>query len=406
VPVLETPPESITCDGCGKTRRTTLTAHHQPRTPQGWHKRQEALYCEQCWDERYLLRAVSMPIAEPVGCSWEELRKDVKALWAQTTRASNWIMTQLFIRDVQRGKDDAKMPPMARVYLYPELRQRFPGLAPQTVASLEQACQKKYRSVRYGVVWTAAEALPTFRYPTPVPIHNQSWSARIVEDKPIVRLRLAPSGAESATREVRLKSGPEFRRQYAQFRLIARGEAIPGEAAVYQRGKRLMLKMVAWLPREEPQALRVATGVLRVSTGKDSLLVAVNAKDERLWKYHADHLRRWSSEHRRVLQRWSDDQKYEQRPVPAFAARRAAAAAKYRDRMHSATHEIAAELAAYAARRRFAQVRYDDTERGFCEGFPWYRLRALIEEKLSAQGIGFVASGPAETNEPGPVAEG
>ena len=85
----------------------------------------------------------------------------------------------------------------------------------------------------------------------------------------------------------------------------------------------------------------------------------------------------------------ADDQKMEQRPIPSFAERRTAIVRKYRDRMDSATHEIAAQLASYAARRRFAVVRYDDTERKFCEGLPWYRLKLLIEEKCTALGIRF-----------------
>jgi len=132
-------------------------------------------------------------------------------------------------------------------------------------------------------------------------------------------------------------------------------------------------------------------------------LVAVNAKDEDLWRYNGDHLRRWTAEHREQLQRWSEEQKYEQRPVPAFAQRREAAVRKFRDRMNSATHEIAAELAGYAARRHFAQVRYDDSDHSYLgDGFPWYRLRSLIAEKLDARGIALEASTqPAqETAEP------
>ena len=89
-----------------------------------------------------------------------------------------------------------------------------------------------------------------------------------------------------------------------------------------------------------------------------------------------------------MLQRLRDDQKYEQRPVPSFADRREAAVRKYRSRMNSATHEIAAQLAGYASRRHFASVRYDDSDHSYLgDGFPWYRLRALIAEKLDAQGI-------------------
>jgi hypothetical protein len=44
-------------------------------------------------------------------------------------------------------------------------------------------------------------------------------------------------------------------------------------------------------------------------------------------------------------------------------------------------------IAGYAQRRRFAAVEYDDSVREFCSGFPWFRLRELIREKLDALGI-------------------
>jgi hypothetical protein len=53
--------------------------------------------------------------------------------------------------------------------------------------------------------------------------------------------------------DLRLKSGRQFHRQSSAFRLIARGEAIAGEAAIYPRGTALMVKLVAWLPRGEAQ---------------------------------------------------------------------------------------------------------------------------------------------------------
>src|ERR1017187_9930373 len=77
------------------------------------------------------------------------------------------------------------------------------------------------------------------------------------------------------------------------------------------------------------------------------------------------------------------DQKYEQRPVLAFAHRREAAVRKFRDRMNSATHEISAQLAGYAWRRHFAQVRYDDSEHSYLgDGFPWYRLRIFDRREI------------------------
>ena len=72
--------------------------------------------------------------------------------------------------------------------------------------------------------------------------------------------------------------------------------------------------------------------------------------------------------------------------------------------MDSATHEIAAQLAGYAARRHFAQVRYDDSDHSYLgDAFPWYRLRMLIAEKLDARGIALDVSGAPET--PAPHAE-
>jgi hypothetical protein len=102
----------------------------------------------------------------------------------------------------------------------------------------------------------------------------------------------------------------------------------------------------------------------------------------------------------------SEDQKFEQLPVASFAQRREAAARKFRQRMDSATHEIAAQLAGYAARRHFAQVRYDDSDHSYLgDAFPWYRLRMLIAEKLDARGIALDVSGASAPEVPAPHVE-
>jgi hypothetical protein len=377
---------------CGRTGKNK-------RLPTGWKRHENVVYCDTCWRQRYLLRAIALPVASPVEITWSALRNEIKALWVETTRCCNWMAMELYARDIRRGKDDVKMPPMPKVYLYPEARAAFPGLPAQSVAALEQAMQKKYRARRYEVLWTRAASLPTCRYPTPFPVHNQSWHAMLIDSRPVVSVRL-----QTERRELRLKSGPQFRRQMEAFQLMARGEAVCGELAIYQQGDALMVKMVAWLPR--PAAAKGNTGELRVKTAADSLLIASNAKEEAIWRYHGDHLRRWVAIHRNRLQRWSDDAKYENRPIPSFAGRREAAAAKFHHRMASAAHEIAAQLAGYARRRRFAAVEYNDQEQGFCPQFPWARLRALIAEKLDAYGIGLrIASASVEAKTPEALAE-
>src|ERR1019366_5692205 len=161
------------------------------------------------------------------------------------------------------------------------------------------------RAVRYRVVWTAAASLPTHRYPAPFPVPSQGWYATIEADQAIVSVRI-----EDGRYRLQLKRGPQFRRQMEAFRQVAEGEAVAGELAIYDRDG-VMVKMAAWLPRAEDKGPRAA--VLTVRTGKDCLLIAVNAKDEALWRYNGDHLRRWAGEHRTQLQRWSEDQKYAQR---------------------------------------------------------------------------------------------
>jgi len=124
-----------------------------------------------------------MPVSSPLDCSWEDLRKALRAIWVQTTAASNWMMTELYARDVRRGSEE-KTPPMTRVYLYPEARARFSGLPSQTVASLVNSVQRKYLAVRYPVAWTAAASLPTHRYPTPFPVPSQGWHAQLKRTRP------------------------------------------------------------------------------------------------------------------------------------------------------------------------------------------------------------------------------
>lgn len=388
-----------TCE-CGRAAK-------KERLPAGWKRHQDRVWCDRCWRTRYLLRAISLPVASPLNLNWAELRARLKPLWVETTRASNWVMTELYRRDVRRQPTDTKMPPMQPVYLYPEVRVLFPNLPAQTVSSIEHTVTRKYRARRYEVIWTADASLPNHRYPTPFPVHNQSWHATLVDDRPVVSIRLGDERAE-----LRLTSGPQFGRQLAAFRQIADGTAVKGELAIYQvrdysqpKAKAiLMVKLVAWLPR--PATAGERSGVLRVHTAKEQLLNAVNMKDEKLWNYNGDHLRRWVAEYRRALDRWSEDAKYENRPVPSFAERRAAAVEKFHRRMQSATHEIAAQLAGYARRRHFASVEYDDRERGFCGQFPWAQLKQLVAEKLDALGIGFkAANGGAEAEPAEPLAE-
>lgn len=383
------------CAKCAAARVTKAE-----RTPGGWKRAKDGqIYCAKCWGESHILRAVTIPIVSPLDKTWDEFRAVLRAMFAATTQAYNWTMTEMYARDVRRDAQAEKMPPMAPLYLYPELRARFPMLPPQTIVAIEHAGAGKYRAKRYEVIWTCAASLPTYRYPTPFPIHNQSWSVAIVDECPVVTARVG----ESKTR-FRLRGGAGFRRQLDAVRLIVAGDAMAGQMDIFERGSDVMCKMVAWLPRTA--AVSGRTNTLFVRSAENAMVVALNAKDESLWTYHGDQIPRWAAEHRRQLQNWAADSKAEHRPVPPFAARRDVATRIYRARMKSAAQQIAAMIVGYAARRKFAAIWWDDTVRTFAPQFPWFDLGTQVALAADAAGIEFqaVASSGAVEKSPSPLA--
>jgi hypothetical protein len=364
---------------------------------------------------------VTIPVVGPVDGTWEELRDDLHDAWADATALSNWLLAEYYVRDVKRS-GQVKLPPQPNTYLYPEARARFPSIPSATIAAIDHAISRKYRAARYKVIWTGKASLPTYRYPAAVVIPSQAWRAEYGKDGvPLVHVTLRRNTRRWT---LRLRGGREYRRQLAAFSQMVAGMAVAGEMALYRQranaadhrngvaGRdsggqkayyRVMCKMVAWLPRE---LANKGDGVLFARTDKDSLLIVLDAKDERLWVLNSDHIRRWEAEYRRKLERWSNDQKAENKP-PKFQSRREADSTKYRRRINSACHEAAAQLVNYAARRRFGVIRYNDDIRDFVGQFPWDRLRGLIGEKADAKGIMFElvdASGSVVENTPAPLA--
>ncbi len=395
------------CDICQTVKETKTK-----RIPNGWHRHKDQLWCKSCWTDAFVLRAVTFRVASPEG-GWKEFREAVKEQWIASTQIANYVTTQCFVRDVRREGQD-KMPAMPRVYLYPELRERWPEVSPQAISSMERDYQGKYRAKRYKVVWTAEESLPNYRYPEPMVCHNAVWKAYFDQDRPCISL---PIGR--ARWVLRLAGGHRYRRQLRAFTLIANGEAVRGGAAIYRKragsrgdvkdrdsgGQRamydVMVKLVAWLPKQ-PVASR--SGTLYVRTAQDCLLLAVNVKDERLWTYNADNLHRAVAEHRNHLQRWSEDQKAEQRPVADFQSRRERSVVKYRRRMNDTVKRVAASLVRYASRRKFAEIKYTDDEKSYVDRFPWHELRSRIETLCNEYSISF-ASTEVKDESPKPLAD-
>ncbi|MHA1565282.1 MAG: hypothetical protein ACTSX7_08235, partial [Alphaproteobacteria bacterium] len=220
---------------------------------------------------------------------------------------------------------------------------------------------------------------------------------------------------------LQLRRGKGFRCQYAAFRKLMSGEALGTELALYRvranggDGRtgmaekapgggskvytRVMAKIVCWLPRREHAELN---GALVVNTEPDALLVAIDGED-RIWTYHADHMRRWVAQHAKRLQHLNDDRKAERRRPRRRGLQMQDHLDKLTARQHrrldTLIHQVSASLANYAARRRVGKIDYCDTDTSFVGSFPWERLRSACEEKCRALGIEFNHEDGKEKND-------
>ncbi len=384
----------IHCTRCGRGRAAKPSKVGGLKLPLGWKRVGDDPICAECWNKAYLLRALTFPVTEPLSGSWRELETDLKQMWVQTTAASNWMITECYARDVRRN-GEIQMPPMPPIYLYPEARAKFPGLPPQTIASIEQTVKRRYRAKRYEVIWTCAASLSSYRYPQPFPQHNQMWSFAFNDQgQPVVSVRIGEKRWQ-----LRLRGGTRYARQTAGLKKLA----LRGELAIYKaHDGTILCKVVGWLDR--PAVAGGLAGTLHVRTAQDRLLVAADEKGQRIWSENCDHLKRWIAEHNGMLQRLAEDQKAEQRPHPSFSQRRTLAVEKQRRRVRSAIQEVAAHVANFAVRRKLAAVVYDDSNRGFMgEGFPYFQLAERLAVNLDEKGIVFEHGASSEGREEAPT---
>lgn len=351
--------------------------------------------------------------------TWQDFRAAIGHQWSQVSQLATWAMRTHYAHDAARMPGMEKLPPAPKTYLYPEARKHWPEIPSTTVAAVLNSVSAKYRAQRRGVLWTLDQQLSVLRYPQPFIAPAASWSVAIDDtDRRDIALSVRLGGDRIG---LRLRGGKDFSRQRRQIEMLCDGRAIRGELAIYRKraagtdragrhgqessaigidrdhgGQRIhydvMAKLVGYFPVTERSG---AQGTLTVRTDAQSLLVALDVKDERLWLYHGDQLRRWCAEHLARLNRWSDDTKAEQRPVPSFGTRRSEAARKFRNRINSTTSEIASQLLAFAVRRHYGEIRYDDSNKQFVSRFDWSGLKTKIENKCRAAGVTFTAASEA-----------
>jgi hypothetical protein len=401
---------TIICNGCAKSLEVSATKTGRPRPPQGWKRDEESYFCPLCWGERYVLRAVTVPIAFPIGRKSKELWMALGGCWQQSTQLANFAVTELAKADIVRS-DETRLPAAPKLYLYPQARLRLPEMSPQSVASVLQSAERRYRRRRYEVIWQAKAGLPRHRYPVPYPVHNQAWSVNRDKDgRSVLHVRLSGESWDLA-----LRGGYHFHRQMKMIDQIISGEARQGELAFYRTavntgdhrsGKkpyRLMAKLVAWLPRQ-PLNGRALKGSVLLSTGTDYLWrLHDGSEEEDDYIIYADQMRSWIKAHQRYLKRVGSDVsklrfvEQGQGISAKLAQEREARCRKQHNRIHSGCQMWAAAVAKKVHRRRFAQVEYDDAARGYFAQFDYTLLRGCLEKALDDYGIHLVASAKVVT---------
>ena len=267
--------ETIKCGTCAKEQAAKPAKKGDVKLPPGWKRHDGRVYCRDCWKGAFILRAVTLPVDKVVdGGEWGEFFDAVKAGWRAATDVANWAVTELAKADTPRTADTERMPAFKPPYLYPG-RKVAPDLDPTSVVAALHAVEGRYRKVRLKTLWFRAASHPVYRYPMPLPIHNQAWGC--VEGdggRACVSVRLGGRRWTVSLATARHK------RQLRAWRAILSGAAIAGELSIMgrearqndhrqaggerdrgggrRRTTRVMAKLVAWFPRKEARPRRRA----------------------------------------------------------------------------------------------------------------------------------------------------
>jgi hypothetical protein len=380
------------CAGCGASASTGA------RLPRGWKRASpSAVYCATCLAARYIHRSVTVPIAGPVtsgehAATWPTFGAALRETWTQTTAAANWIVTELYTRDIRRPLDTpaAKLPAMRPVYLYPAARERFPGISPINLTSLLQQVERTYREQRYELLWTGTRSLAVHRYPVPAPLHRTAWRLHPADPGngwTVVDVRLGDRWWG-----LRLRGGKDFARQTRQIAQLESGAAIPGAGALLaiparpgdhrhaEGGRRVVIKLVGWFPVQT----RALTGrdLVVTTAASDLLLVRVretarpDLTGSLVHTIHGDALRRTIRAYETRRRRARAEGHFD---VPS--------AQRQGDRIKTQCQQMAALVARLAVTLECGRVVYEDEEQGFCSPFPWTKFRVWLQSAVEGRGV-------------------
>lgn len=370
---------------------------------------------------------VKLTTEERRGC-WGRYCNDLRATWSDTTRLWNFVTGELWARDPGRGLAwDQKVPPCKQEReVYHMAKQLVTSLTASQVDTVFHEAYRHYRAHRLAVL-RGTESVPNKRFPAPLPLRDGVWGVEVTKDGSVLFRYADQTGTDKRLtwRVVRLAVNPKNRKPLALVRQIAAmDDADRCSAAIYLRGqcggdgkhrqgfrvkaagggqrreREVAVKMVARFPRTEH---KTSDAVLCVRTDPECLLcwhVAYIEDDEGLKAYpdepkphrlSHDEVRRWVAEHRKRLQRLSDDRKFERRRPRKERLRYNEAAEpfirKHHRRLDTLTHQVSREVVGHARRRHVRAIMLDLKDRGWIESMRWHELKTRIEYKADEFGI-------------------
>lgn len=373
------------CSSCGIEREGD-------RMPTGWKRLGESVHCDKCWKLRYVIKAVTIPVVSPVGMDWPSLRKILQEQFDLSTKAANWTMRQVAALDTVLGVGTKleKMPvPMpGGKTLYKAVADQF-ALDTRTASCLSNAVLALYKKARFEM-HRGRTSLPSIRYPYPIPITGATWDVTEGEDGGLTVD--VPLGRKNRV-SLRLRGGSEYRRQLTDIRKIISGEAVKGQLDIYEKGTKLLVKFAGWFPRKPATDKPWSASLV---SGGDNFATLYNDQNKTIYRWNADHVKRWVIAQDEQNQRLREDLKAEKRlgrEKDGILARLALLSDKHTNRMHSFCHEVSAQIVNHLVRRRCGTLICTFADTGFIPHFPWFKFKTMLANKANAVGIEFVSGG-------------
>lgn len=410
---------SIVCScGCGLVKASQPRADGEVKLPKGWKQFGDRIYAPPCVRRCFKLRSLGFTVASVVcgfeGESWsvqectrgrQTFHQALARSQADCRRAYNLALVELAKADskpLEPGPKGPKLPKFSAtdVNLYPLGRTLFPDLDSQSLGSLLVKVRSKYLEKRFERRVLGRTTLPEqTRVPLPIP----SKDAKVTvsdQHQPFVRVRIHGERFTLRLRNTPNRPHHNFYRQVAALERVLAGEGSYGEVVLdRRRDGTIACRVLVYLPMEKIE--RTDRKII-VRTCKDRLWSVQIDEREEAFVLNNDQIRKRISRHLIRLHRLSQDQKFERR-LPegertGINGYRETICNKQNHWLNDVCHKASAMLAGLVILVGAGTVEYDDTETGFAESFPLFRLRSLCQQKVEAKGGTFVhANGSAES---------